>query len=81
MPLVLGHAGLAFAGFTCWVSFLISAVDPLAWLSVGFLAPAIGLGISTVTVWTPYPARRPDPLPSPGYHTARRSTTRWRTRN
>jgi len=66
MPLVLGHAGLAFAGFTCWVSFLISAADPLAWLSVGFLAPAIGLGISTVTVWTPYPARRPERLPSPG---------------
>ena len=65
MPLVLGHAGLAFAGFTCWVSFLISATVPLAWLSVGFLAPAIGLGISTVTVWTPYPARRPQRLRSP----------------
>jgi hypothetical protein len=68
LPLVLGHAGLAFAGFTCWVSFLISAAAPLAWLSIGFLAPAIGLGISTVTVWTPYPARRPERLrgPSPG---------------
>jgi hypothetical protein len=66
LPLVLGHAGLAFAGFTCWVGFLISAAVPLAWLSVGFLAPAIGLGISTVTVWTPYPARRPERLRSPG---------------
>jgi hypothetical protein len=65
MPLVLGHAGLALAGFICWVSFLISGADPLAWLSVGLLAPAIGLGISTVTVWTPYPARRPERLPSP----------------
>jgi len=61
LPVVLGHAGLAFAGFTCWVSFLLSASPALAWLSIGFLAPAIGLGISTVTVWTPYPARRPDP--------------------
>jgi hypothetical protein len=26
---------------------------------VGLLAPAIGLGISTVTIWTPYPARPP----------------------
>jgi len=66
LPLVLGHAGLAFAGFTCWVSFLFSATVPLAWLSIGFLAPAIGLGISTVTVWTPYPARRPEHLRSPG---------------
>ncbi len=66
LPLVLGHAGLAFAGFTCWVSFLISAAVPLAWLSIGFLAPAIGFGISTVTVWTPYPARRPEHLHSPG---------------
>ena len=65
LPLVLGHAGLAFAGFTCWVAFLISAAVPLAWLSVGFLAPAIGFGISTVTVWTPYPARRPERLRSP----------------
>ena len=66
MPLVLGHAVLAFAGFTCWVSFLISAADPLAWLSLGFLAPAIGLGVSTVTVWTPYPVRRPERLRSAG---------------
>jgi hypothetical protein len=66
LPLVLGHAGLAFAGFTCWVSFLISEAVPLAWLSIGFLAPAIGLGISTVTVWTPYPARRPERLRSSG---------------
>ena len=66
LPLVVGHAGLAFAGFTCWVSFLLSSAVPLAWLSIGFLAPAIGLGISTVTVWTPYPARRPERLASPG---------------
>jgi hypothetical protein len=66
LPLVLGHAGLAFAGFTCWVSFLFSAAVPLAWLSIGFLAPAIGLGISTVTVWTPYPARRPERLRGAG---------------
>jgi hypothetical protein len=65
LPLVLGHAGLAFAGFTCWISFLISEAVPLAWLSIGFLAPAIGLGISTVTVWTPYPARRPERLRHP----------------
>jgi hypothetical protein len=59
--LILGHAGLAFAGLVSWVSFLMSSLPALAWLAVGLLAPAIGLGIATVTVWTPYPGRRPDP--------------------
>lgn len=57
--LILGHAGLALAGFVSWVSFLVTGTPALAWLAIGFLAPAIGLGISTVTVWTPYPVRRP----------------------
>ena len=58
LPVVLGHAGLAFTGFACWVSFLMTGSPALAWVAIGFLALAIGLGISTVTVWTPYPARR-----------------------
>lgn len=57
--LIMGHAGLALAGLVSWVSFLASGLPALAWLAVGLLAPAIGLGISTVTVWTPYPVRRP----------------------
>jgi hypothetical protein len=59
LALILGHAGLALAGLVSWVSFLISGLPALAWLAVGLLAPAIGLGISTVTIWTPYPARPP----------------------
>jgi hypothetical protein len=55
---IFGHAGLAFAGFAGWVSYLVTGSPALAWLAVGFLAPAVGLGIFTVTVWTPYPARR-----------------------
>jgi hypothetical protein len=58
--LVLGHAGLALSGLISWVSFLASGLPALAWLAVGLLAPAIGLGISTVTVWTPYPVVRPE---------------------
>jgi hypothetical protein len=59
--LIFGHAGLALAGLTSWISFLVTESVALAWTSIGFLAPAIGLGISTVTVWTPFPVRRPRP--------------------
>jgi hypothetical protein len=66
-PLVIfGHAGLAFTGFACWVSFLVTGLAALAWLAIGFLAPAIGLGISAVTVWTPYPARHDEAGGGPG---------------
>lgn len=58
VPVLAGHAGLAFSGFVCWVIFLATTSPVAAWLALGFLTPAIGLGISTVTVWTPYPAQR-----------------------
>lgn len=58
---IFGHAGLAFAGLIWWVSFVMTGRAALAWMSIGFLAPAIGLGISTAALWAPYPARRPDP--------------------
>lgn len=64
VPVLAGHAGLAFTGFACWVSFLATTSPVAAWLALGFLTPAIGLGISTVTVWTPYPARRGRPGPA-----------------
>jgi hypothetical protein len=60
LPVMLGHAGLAFTGFVCWVTFVVTAVPLAAWLAIGFLGPGIGFGISTVTVWTPFPANRPD---------------------
>lgn len=59
LPVVLGHAGLAFSGFVCWIAFVASRSPAPAWLAAALLAPAIGLGISTVTVWTPYPVQRP----------------------
>ena len=61
---IFGHAGLAFTGLVWWISFVLTGDAPLAWLSIGFLAPAIGLGISTLTLWTPYPARRPEAEPA-----------------
>ena len=55
-PVLFGHAGLAFTGLVCWISFLLTGSAVASWLAIGFLAPAIGLGISTVTIWTPYPS-------------------------
>jgi hypothetical protein len=56
-PAVLfGHFGLAITGLAVWVSYLATGWAALAWSAVGLLMPAIGLGISTVTLWTPYPA-------------------------
>ncbi len=60
LPVMLGHAGLAFTGFVCWLVFVATAAPPAGWLAIGFLGPGIGFGISTVTVWTPFPANRPD---------------------
>jgi hypothetical protein len=65
---VFGHAGLAFTGLIWWISFAVTGHAALAWLSIGFLAPAIGLGISTVTLWTPHPTRRASAEPErPAY--------------
>ena len=55
-PVVLfGHFGLAITGLAVWVAYLATGWATLAWSAVGLLMPAIGLGVSTVTLWTPYP--------------------------
>jgi hypothetical protein len=58
-PLVFGHAGLAVTGLLIWSAFLATGVRALAWTAIGVMMVAIGLGLCTVTLWTPYPARRP----------------------
>jgi hypothetical protein len=58
LPVLAGHAGLNAAGLLCWIVFLAAAAKPAAWLAIVLMAPAIGLGISTVTIWTPYPGPR-----------------------
>jgi hypothetical protein len=60
IPVLAGHAGLNLAGLVCWICFVLSGAAALAWLALAFMAPAIGLGISTVTIWTPYPGGRRD---------------------
>jgi manganese efflux pump family protein len=57
LPILAGHAGLNLTALLCWVVFVTTGVKPLAWIALGLMAPAIGLGISTVTIWTPYPGR------------------------
>ena len=49
------HFSLALTGLVVWAAFLATGWSPLAWVAVALLTPAIGLGICTVTLWTPYP--------------------------
>jgi hypothetical protein len=57
---VFAHFGMASTGLLVWVSYLATGWIALAWLAVGLLMVVIGLGVSTVTVWTPFPAHRAD---------------------
>jgi len=76
LPVLAGHAGLNAAGLLCWIVFLAAAAKPAAWLAIALMAPAIGLGISTVTIWTPYPGPRvhaPAPVTVLAEHEIRRA--------
>lgn len=53
--LLFVHFSLALTGLAVWAGYVITGRHWLAWIAVGLLMPAIGLGISTVTLWTPYP--------------------------
>lgn len=53
--MIFGHAGLALTGLCVWVSFLVTGWDVLAWAAAGLLMPVVGLGVATVTLWTPFP--------------------------
>jgi hypothetical protein len=57
--LIAGHAGLALFGLLVWIAYLASGARALAWTAVGVLTVTVGLGLCTVTLWTPYPARKP----------------------
>jgi hypothetical protein len=57
-PLIFGHAALAVTGLALWGFFLASGARALAWAAIGCVMVAAGLGLSTVTLWTPYPTRR-----------------------
>ena len=57
--LIFGHASAAIVGLAVWAGFVASGARPLAWTAVALLMVAVGLGLCTVTLWTPYPARKP----------------------
>jgi hypothetical protein len=61
LPVLASHAGLNLTGFLFWIVFLISRTGVVAWIALAFMVPAIGLGVSTVSVWTPYPVRPTPP--------------------
>jgi hypothetical protein len=61
LPVLLGHAGLNLAGLCCWLGFVATGAPVAAWLAICLLVPAIGLGVSTVSIWTPYPVARQYP--------------------
>jgi hypothetical protein len=58
---ITAHLGLAGTGLLLWLSYLVTGLTGLAWAAICLLVPAIGLGISTVTLWTPYPRHRVSP--------------------
>jgi hypothetical protein len=58
---IITHLGLGAVGLLTWLAYLVTSLDALAWTAVGLLMPGIGLGICTVTLWSPYPT-----LPKPG---------------
>src|ERR1700739_771145 len=57
---VFSHAGAALTGLLVCIGFVKTEWDPLGWLGVGLVTTAIGLGVCTVTLWTPYPVVVPE---------------------
>jgi hypothetical protein len=68
--LIFGHAGLALSGLLVWSGYVATGTKAVAWTAVGLLMVTIGLGLCTVTLWTPYPARRPGEWRAPEHESA-----------
>src|ERR1700689_2006348 len=57
--LIFCPAGPALSGLLVWSGYVATGTKAVAWTAVGLLMVTIALGLCTVTLWTPYPARRP----------------------
>jgi hypothetical protein len=64
--IVLGHMGLALTGLSLWAAYVLTGLAALAWTGVAVLMAVIGLGVSMVTLWTPYPIEREAGAGRPG---------------
>ena len=68
--LIFSHAGLALSGLLVWSGYVATGTRAVAWTAVGLLMVAIALGLCTVLLWTPYPARRPGERRAPADESA-----------
>jgi manganese efflux pump family protein len=50
---IFSHFGLAITGLIGWISYLITNVPAVAWLSAVILLPVVGLGMSTLLLAVP----------------------------
>jgi hypothetical protein len=68
--LVIGHASLALTGLAVWTSYVVTGLVSLAWAATFLIAFAVGLGLSTVILLTPFPAHRDDDPATAAYSRA-----------
>ncbi len=68
--LVIGHASLALTGLAVWASYVVTGLVGLVWAATFLIAFAVGLGLSTVILLTPFPARRDDDAVTVAYRHA-----------
>jgi hypothetical protein len=62
--IIISHFAVAVAGLGIWIAFVATDVAALAWIAVGLILPAAGLGMATLAAALPEPA--PSPVsPSP----------------
>jgi hypothetical protein len=67
---VIGHASLALTGLGVWTSYVVTGLVGLAWAATFLIAFAVGLGLSTVILLTPFPAHREDDPATAAYRRA-----------
>ncbi len=57
--IILSHFGLAVAGLSLWIAFVITGTPGLAWLGVGLIVLIAGLGMGALSAALPEPGGMP----------------------